>query len=214
MKTKILYIVAILLLMAGSGLLVRMVDQGKIAFGSKNETEEIMQRLASMIELPGEIPTLATVEDKSKLEGQKFFENSENGDKLIIFKNSQLALLYRPANRKIIGFSNLLVSEDAKKSEGVREEVLKINVVVLNGSSKPGAAKKMADEVLSGVDNLEVVATGDAKGEYIETLVIDISGKYAEIAKGLAEVLEGKISGLPESEVKPNADILIIKGEN
>ncbi|MBI5357887.1 hypothetical protein HZB74_03515 [Candidatus Saccharibacteria bacterium] len=56
-----------------------------------------------MVEVPqGEEPTIATVQDVSKLQNQAFFKNAQNGDKVLIYSQAKKAILYRPSTDKII----------------------------------------------------------------------------------------------------------------
>jgi hypothetical protein len=52
--------------------------------------------------LPAEQPTVATVSDITKLKDQAFFNNAKNGDKVLIFKNTKKAIIYRPSTNQII----------------------------------------------------------------------------------------------------------------
>lgn len=59
--------------------------------------------VSQLIEVPAnETPTMATVNDKTKLNNQEFFKNTENGDKVLIFEQAKKAYLYRPSTNKII----------------------------------------------------------------------------------------------------------------
>lgn len=63
----------------------------------------IIAQVGSLVALPAEeIPTLATVSDKSKLANQPFFEKAENGDKVLIYEVAGKAYLYRPSQNKVI----------------------------------------------------------------------------------------------------------------
>lgn len=48
-----------------------------------------------------EVPALATVEDRGKLNSE-FLRASENGDKLLVYKNAKKVILYRPSIDKVI----------------------------------------------------------------------------------------------------------------
>src|SRR5690349_16403074 len=64
--------------------------------------EVVMSALESMIVLPNELPSIATVTDKEKLVDQPYFQKAENGDKVIIYPQSKRAYLFRPREQKII----------------------------------------------------------------------------------------------------------------
>jgi hypothetical protein len=76
------------------------------AAAGKTQTEQIVNQVSKYLELPtGETPTLATVNDVSKLKSQTFFRNAQNGDKVLIYTKSGRALLYRPSTKKIIEYA-------------------------------------------------------------------------------------------------------------
>lgn len=49
-----------------------------------------------------ETPTVATVSDMHALEGQEFFKNAQEGDKVLMYMRSQKAIIYRPSIDRII----------------------------------------------------------------------------------------------------------------
>jgi len=181
------------------------------------EINQIMAVLSSYMDLPDEIPTLATVTDKSQLESQPFFQKSENGDKVIIFPSASKAILYRPSTKKIIDISNLLTSpvqEEATNSSTLPSPTLaqKINLAIYNGSQEVGLATKMEEEIFGQIEYFKVVDKQDAKSDYQDTLLIDIGGQNQDLVTSLAKDLSAKVASLPPGEAKPAADILIILG--
>lgn len=64
---------------------------------------ETVAAVGKLISLPtNETPTLATVTNVNDLKGQSFFANAQNGDKVLIYAQSKVAILYRPSINKII----------------------------------------------------------------------------------------------------------------
>ncbi len=87
-----------------------VLDNPEVA--SQNEVKEITEKLGKIYELPAdEEPTVATVLDKEKLKDQPFFAKSENGDKVIIYTKSQLAILFRISDNKIISVAPVALQE-------------------------------------------------------------------------------------------------------
>jgi hypothetical protein len=79
---------------------------------SKAETQAIVDKVSKLIELPEGEPVLATVSDKAQLEGQPFFEKAENGDKVLIFTESSIAIIYRESTDKIINSGPIAITSD------------------------------------------------------------------------------------------------------
>ena len=76
----------------------------------QDERQQILNEVSKYLALPKETPTLATVNDASKLKSQEFFKNAQNGDKVLIFSNAGRALLYRPSTHKIIDYSKVNIN--------------------------------------------------------------------------------------------------------
>lgn len=80
-----------------------VVDSQQKAEEAKKKTDEVVNMVSKLMVVKDSTnAVLATIADKSKLEGQKFFESAENGDDLILFPNMQKAVIYRPSINKII----------------------------------------------------------------------------------------------------------------
>jgi len=67
------------------------------------EGKDLISKVGGLITLPtNEEPTIATVADLSKLQGQIFFANAQLGDKILMYTNANKIILYRPSTNKII----------------------------------------------------------------------------------------------------------------
>src|ERR1035437_8671930 len=67
------------------------------------QAQDLVAKVSKLIVLPTtETPTIATVSDVTKLAGQPFFANAQNGDKVLIFAQTKEAVLYRESINKII----------------------------------------------------------------------------------------------------------------
>ena len=63
----------------------------------------VVSRVGQLMVLPeNETPTVATVTDPDKLKDQPFFANTKIGDKVLIYPNAKKAILYDPAQGKIL----------------------------------------------------------------------------------------------------------------
>ncbi len=69
----------------------------------QKELEQTIKMVSKHLVLPSsEIPTMATVSDPEKLKDQPFFANAKKGDKVLIYANSQKAILYDPVADRIV----------------------------------------------------------------------------------------------------------------
>ena len=89
-----------------------------------NPNDEAVKELARVVKMVGrhivlpkdETPTMATVTDPEKLKDQPFFVNAKKGDKVLIFSSSGKAILYDPAEDKIVEVAPINASVGAPKT--------------------------------------------------------------------------------------------------
>lgn len=74
---------------------------------AKAEAKNLVEIVSQIYLLPDELPTIATVTDKSKLVDQEFFNNSKEGDKVLIFPQNKKVIIYRQSTNKIINVASL-----------------------------------------------------------------------------------------------------------
>jgi len=184
---------------------------------AEKETATLLREVGALIELPtDEIPTIATVQDIEKLKDQAFFSKAQNGDKLLAFTGTRQAILYRPSIHKIINVASITIDETAQVSENVTAAPLAtdLKVAYYNGTETIGLSAQAESKVKELFPEYETVVLASATNKnYTETVVIDVSGSYAQEAEALANALGGKVVTLPEGETKPEADLLIISGQ-
>lgn len=85
------------------------LEQAKNGGGSgQTETQQLVNKVSRLVQLPqGETPTIATVNNATKLKNQAFFKDAQNGDKVLIYSKSGKAVLYRPSTNRIIEYSTV-----------------------------------------------------------------------------------------------------------
>lgn len=229
-KKKILVwvlIAAIALAGIGSGVYYYLQYQNTQKFlkdpvlGSRIEADKVVEKVAKMVELPQEQPTIATVSDIEKLKGQQFFARAQNGDKVLIYQNAKKAILYRPSSGKIVEFGPInLGSEDlpaGKAGEGSASASpdvapTPVRVVLYNGTGVSGLAASTED-TLNDEEYTVILTANASKRDYDKTLIVDLKGGFGTQAQKLASELNGEVIKLPEGEKKPdNADLLVILG--
>lgn len=67
-----------------------------------SDPKQVVDRVSKLMLLPSETPVIAVVSDLSKLKGQLFFANAEEGDIVLMFPHAQKAVLYSPSLDKIV----------------------------------------------------------------------------------------------------------------
>ena len=192
---------------------------------SEEQVKTLTAEVGKIMLLPtGETPTLATVSDKSKLAGQAFFSNAENGDKVLIYSTAKKAVLYRPSTRKIIEVGPINITSDAGNANGdvagasasatITPAVAR--VALLNGTTVVGLTRRVEPSLMSKVPSIEVgVKDNAAKNDYPQTLIIVSSDTQKSVADQIAKALGGKVAPLPSGEVTPpDTDITVILGKN
>jgi hypothetical protein len=82
--------------------------QKNVAAGSRLTVSDVVSAVSKLIVLPAdEEPTLATVADLKPLSSQPFFDRAQVGDEVLIYTQSQKAILYRPSENKIIEIGSI-----------------------------------------------------------------------------------------------------------
>jgi hypothetical protein len=76
-----------------------------------NTQTDIVKAVASLIQMPSEAPSLATVTDLAPLKDQEFFADAAVGDVLLLFPQTRRAMLYRPSENKLIQVAPLTLSQ-------------------------------------------------------------------------------------------------------
>lgn len=175
---------------------------------SEEEVKGLVDEIGRIMQLPGdETPSVATVLDKEKIKDQPFFQNAENGDKLLAYTKARKAILYRPSSGKIIEVAPLNIDQSAQVPAGLK-------IAYYNGSQQAGRAAESEKAIKAAHADYVTASLQDAaKKDYEKTIVVDISGQHAAEATALAELLKGSVAQLPDGEAKPQADILVIAGK-
>jgi hypothetical protein len=186
---------------------------------SEREQETVVSKVGQLTQLPtGEAPTIAKVTDTTKLRGQQFFQHARNGDYVLIYSKAKEAILYDPDGNKIIQVGPISLNQPVAQQAALGAQTMaqSIRVVIENGTTIAGLAKKTEVSLTQSMPAVTVVSEGNAvKQDYTQTIVVDLTGKNAAVASQLASVLKGTVGTLPSGEVKPvDADILVILGKN
>lgn len=181
---------------------------------SQAEVIKIAGDVGKLIVLPtDETPTIATVTDIQKLKNQPFFKNATNGNVVLIYTISKLAIIYDKKRNIIVNVGP--VNFSAKQSEKAQASS-KIRVGLRNGTKTPGIMLKMELNLLSAFSDIEVVLKDqDKRTDYERSIVVALNKSSKEVANTIAKALNSQIAPLPSGEFPPiGVDILIILGKD
>lgn len=175
------------------------------------ETTKLVEQVKKLMAVPSdELPTVATVSDVEKLKTNVFFANAQNGDKVLIYTAAKKAIIYRPSTSQIIEVSPISIGT----ASGMLAQKT-LGFVLFNGTNVTGLTKKYDSQLKEKIPSAEVLDRDNAKKkDYEKSLLIDLKGTRAEQVIEFAKLLNLEVSQLPEGETKPEADFLIILGND
>lgn len=107
----------LLLTMAGVAIYFYFQYRQTPEVAQKREIQLLVKAVADLTDLPkDEVPTLATITNKNKLDNQPFFQRAENGDKILIYRSVSRAFLYRPSTRKLVDITTINIETEKPTS--------------------------------------------------------------------------------------------------
>ena len=77
---------------------------------AKANSQKVIQEVGKLYELPSGQPTVAQIKDISKLTGQAFFKNAQNGDYVLIYTSTKIAIIYRSGTNQIVNVGPVQVN--------------------------------------------------------------------------------------------------------
>ncbi len=104
-KKSILGVVALVALLGGAyyfGSLQQVPSEKEAEALIVKEASDLVSQVGAIMELPEELPAVATIIDETKVSNEPFFAGAKNGDKILVFVQSQKFVIYRPSTNKII----------------------------------------------------------------------------------------------------------------
>ena len=111
-KKKVLVVSLGVFLVAGSGVAYGVYEynlQNNPAVIYHKKVESIMGQVSKYTSLPAnEQPVFATVTDTHVLPKSAFFQQAQDGDKIIMYKKHKLAILFRPITGQVITKATLI----------------------------------------------------------------------------------------------------------
>ncbi len=190
---------------------------GPVSLPKADPTEEakkVAAQVGKLMKLPdGEIPTVVSVVDISKLKDQPFFRNGKNGDKLLIFAASGRAILYDPKANLIIEVGPL-INNNPSSSQQQQGQAAKI--ALKNGTGVAGLTNKVEGTIKKSYPNANIVSKDNANNtSYDKTIVVALNDAARGAADNLAKALNASVSSLPAGEDRPTGvEILVIIGKD
>ncbi len=96
----LLFILLIGLMIYSENKFNRFLENPQV-FLDKN-ADQTVKKLGKILQIPDEKPTVATIIDETKIKDQPFLAQAKKGDKLLIFHQAKIVVLFREAELKII----------------------------------------------------------------------------------------------------------------
>jgi hypothetical protein len=161
------------------------------------QIDQTISEVGKLYALPAnEKPDVATVKDKEALKKQyPFFDQAENDDVVLIYKEAKLAILYRPSTKKLVKVGPVNIENG-------------LSIRTVGSETERAAVEKLLTD-----NKLTFTTGGAAKTAISGVIVVDVKGTNSEQAKKLAEIVKGTVASLPAGEDKPaDADLLVLVG--
>ena len=194
----------------------------QVPLTQEEEVQQLIDEISEFLDLPaGEEPSLATIEDVEQLRSQSFFENAQNGDKLLIYEEARRAFLYRESTNRIVNSGPISVSEQTdalNQSQPApepeeQEQASSADVSVLFYGSPADideARGRIGDNSSFNPSFEEASLPDDVDGPQPQILTINGSAaSYASFVSGELGI-DAVSSDLPEGVSAQESDIVII----
>ena len=188
----------------------------KASQGSQNpngdQVTKIVGEVSKLMKVPeGELPTLATISDISKLKDQPFFQNGKNGNVLLVYNRAGKAILYDPMDKRIVE-----VAPVSNTNASPSAQIFQAKLALRNGTMSSGLAAKIEAEIKKSIPDINITSKDNAaRDTYDKTIVVVLNPAAKDTAQNLAKILNAPIADLPSAEIKPaGIDILVILGKD
>ena len=193
-----------------------------------SQVQTIISRVSKFMVVPSdEKPSVVVLRDVASLASQQpFYRDAKDGDVLLVY--STRAIVYDAKENKLVSVTPIqpTPASPSPVASGSAEASLtpspssspiapeKVIIEVRNGTSTAGLAGKLASDLKKNAW-VTKTTTGDAKGTYSTTVLVDMSkGKKPGAIAALEGILGVKsVTALPKGEAATVADFLIIVGK-
>lgn len=179
---------------------------------AQQEIRGLVEKVSKHMILPEGDPVVATIQDAEALkQQQKFYQDAENEDKLLIYKDK--AIIYSPGKDRIVNVGPVFIQQGDQlrnAADVIDEANAKTSVELRNGTENAGLARVQADALNKDVYN--VVGIGDAANKaYTQTVIVNQAS--ADVSALANELGAQVVDALPEGEAGSSADVIIILGQ-
>jgi len=165
------------------------------------QAKEIITKVGEHIVLSAEeVPVVARLEDADSLkQEQAFFKNAQNGDFLLIY--SDRGIIYSPDK-------DILINVGPTQSPQIQGS----SVEVRNGSLTSGAAQELGNQINQQAAYTVIGVGNAANFNYEKTVLVNLGeGDVSDLEESLGVTA---VSEMPEGEVMPQAEVVVIIGNN
>jgi len=120
----IIGIVAVVILLGVAGYFAKSYFDLRANPGqaAQEDTKRLTDQVGKLYALPDEDPVVGKIQDREKLSDQEFFKNAANGDDLLIYQESKLAIIYRASENKLINVGPVSINNTDADQPGVDTE--------------------------------------------------------------------------------------------
>ena len=171
-----------------------------LTMSDEDRGRKIVSEVASLYTIPKydeEKPTIYVVNDKDQLANNQFFKDAKANDTMLAYPKSDLAILYRPDDNKIIKVDTY-TKVNAKTAQ----------IAIIGPADKLESVEKL---LKSSYSNVSIVSKDAPKSIVTQGVVVDVSGKEADATAKLAALLGLQVGTLPNGEVAPkNATMVVV----
>ncbi len=187
---------------------------------SSDEQRKLVAAVGKLIALPvDEMPTIAVVADPERLRQQGFFLTAAKDDKILVYPSLKKAILYRPSINRVIDIAPVNIGANPTPGSGsgnvAQPSLQQLSFVLRNGTQESGLTGKLETLLKAKFADIKITKKENAtKRDYVATLVVDVKGNKSTLAEGFAKIIGAQIAPLPQGEVAPDADFLVIAGKD
>ncbi len=104
---------------------------------SDKEINSLVKKVSKLINVPEEIPVIATIIKADQLIAeQKFYVGSKDGDYLMVFPTAQKAIIYREKEDRLINVGPIIVDQPATTTKPIVDEAENVSTSTATTSKK------------------------------------------------------------------------------